>query len=78
MSSLQSFWYQVEGESLFLYHRLIGKTVRWQFYGQENLALANSYERPILWAFWHEATVPIHHVWRSNYRVRKFLLGSCW
>lgn len=58
MKSITSLWPQIEGESLYLYHRLVGKTIRWKFHGKGNLSLAKSSGRPILWAFWHEQLSP--------------------
>ncbi|MEM7334590.1 MAG: hypothetical protein AAF490_21110 [Chloroflexota bacterium] len=58
MSQLLDKWHHFEGEALFYYHRIVGRFIRWQIFNKENLILAQSYNKPILWAFWHEQLSP--------------------
>jgi len=54
MSSLNEQKLQIGGNALALYHRLLARTVRWQFEGRANISKAHASGRPILWLFWHE------------------------
>lgn len=58
MSAMTARWRQVEGEALFAYHWLVGRSIRWRIHGRANLTLAKSRGRPLLWAFWHEQLTP--------------------
>ena len=53
-SNLTNQSLQFQGNALALYHRLLARTVRWQFEGQANITQAKISGRPILWLFWHE------------------------
>ncbi len=54
MSSLHNPKLQIGGNALAIYHRLLARTVRWQFEGRANVSKAHASGRPILWLFWHE------------------------
>jgi len=58
-SPLQSFWLSFEGRSLAIYHRILSGTCRWQVNGRENITLAESSKRPLLWVFWHGQLSPM-------------------
>jgi lysophospholipid acyltransferase (LPLAT)-like uncharacterized protein len=51
-------WRQFEGDAIFWYQKLVGKTVRWQIEGKENLTRARASQRPFLWSFWHGLSLP--------------------
>lgn len=54
MSSINNLKLQIGGNALAIYHRLLARTVRWQFEGRANISKAHASGRPILWLFWHE------------------------
>jgi lysophospholipid acyltransferase (LPLAT)-like uncharacterized protein len=51
-------WRQFEGDAIYWYQRLVGKTVRWQIEGKDNLMLAQASKRPFLWSLWHGLSLP--------------------
>jgi lysophospholipid acyltransferase (LPLAT)-like uncharacterized protein len=58
MSDWGKRWRQFEGDAIYWYQRLVGKTVRWQIEGKDNLRLAQASERPFLWSLWHGLSLP--------------------
>lgn len=58
MNKMSTTWRTIEGETLFWFHRIVGKMIRWQINGKPNLSLAQSSGKPILWTFWHEQMSP--------------------
>jgi lysophospholipid acyltransferase (LPLAT)-like uncharacterized protein len=51
-------WRQFEGDAIYWYQKLVGKTVRWQIKGKGNLTLARASQRPFLWSLWHGLSLP--------------------
>ncbi|MFO7539665.1 MAG: hypothetical protein R6X32_16630 [Chloroflexota bacterium] len=51
-------WRQFEGDAIYFYQKLVGKTVRWQIEGKGNLTLALASKRPFLWSLWHGLSLP--------------------
>jgi lysophospholipid acyltransferase (LPLAT)-like uncharacterized protein len=51
-------WRQFEGDAIYWYQKLVGKTVRWQIEGRENVTLARASQRPFLWSLWHGLSLP--------------------
>lgn len=58
MEQVNLLWRSIEGVALFLYHRIVSRTVRWRIEGKSNLSLARASKRPLLWAYWHEQVSP--------------------
>jgi lysophospholipid acyltransferase (LPLAT)-like uncharacterized protein len=51
-------WRQFEGDAIYAYQKLVGKTLRWQVEGRGNLTLAQASQRPFLWSLWHGLSLP--------------------
>ncbi len=58
MSNWGRRWRQFEGDAIYWYQKLVGRTVRWQIEGRQNLTLAQASKRPFLWSLWHGLSLP--------------------
>lgn len=58
MSNWGKRWRQFEGDAIYWYQKIVGKTVRWQIEGRPNLTLAQASKRPFLWSMWHGLSLP--------------------
>lgn len=58
MSNWSKRWRLLEGDAIYWYQKIVGKTVRWQIEGRPNLTLAHASKRPFLWSMWHGLSLP--------------------
>lgn len=58
MKRWQRWLSDVQGNALFLYTRMAARTARIRVEGMHHLGAATASGRPLIWAFWHQQTMP--------------------
>ena len=53
------FWRRIAGHSIYHYFNLVNRTAKYKTFGLENVAKAEAFGRPIIWATWHGLNMPL-------------------